>query len=261
MKSSQRISTSLLTSCLFLFAYTSSLDASSRPSCDTKNPRIGGSSDFLRKGWDSNPRSVISRTHDFQSCALDQLSHLCVCCVYDPFGVGTHSLVCHSGVFPGPLRYYITVMRVCQVFGRKFLTVIARKIRIQKNQSRRQGLTTSLPCAIMLSEENRKDLEKGHDEQITSANAEQGRSGETKSSRTFCGRARGGLSAPFSASRPALLRSAAGGFFMLSIADRKPLKIESYAFPKLVNELAAGEFVICQRGLPRPEQEVFNFLC
>ena len=37
---------------------------------------------FLRKGWDSNPRSVISRTHDFQSCALDQLSHLCVCCVY-----------------------------------------------------------------------------------------------------------------------------------------------------------------------------------
>ena len=35
---------------------------------------------FLRKGWDSNPRSVISRTHDFQSCALDQLSHLCVLC-------------------------------------------------------------------------------------------------------------------------------------------------------------------------------------
>ena len=34
--------------------------------------------DFLRKGWDSNPRSVISRTHDFQSCALDQLSHLCI---------------------------------------------------------------------------------------------------------------------------------------------------------------------------------------
>ena len=33
---------------------------------------------FLRKGWDSNPRSVISRTHDFQSCALDQLSHLCI---------------------------------------------------------------------------------------------------------------------------------------------------------------------------------------
>ena len=31
-----------------------------------------------RKEWDSNPRSVISRTHDFQSCALDQLSHLSI---------------------------------------------------------------------------------------------------------------------------------------------------------------------------------------
>ena len=29
-----------------------------------------------RRERDSNPRSVISRTHDFQSCALDQLSHL-----------------------------------------------------------------------------------------------------------------------------------------------------------------------------------------
>ena len=79
-----------------------------------------GSWILLRKGWDSNPRSVISRTHDFQSCALDQLSHLCVCCVYDPFGVGTHSLVCHPGVLPGPLRYYIITNGVCQAFGEKF---------------------------------------------------------------------------------------------------------------------------------------------
>ena len=45
-----------------------------------KSPSPVGLEDFLRKGWDSNPRSVISRTHDFQSCALDQLSHLCVLC-------------------------------------------------------------------------------------------------------------------------------------------------------------------------------------
>ena len=44
----------------------------------------------LLRGWffcwrrerDSNSRSVISRTHDFQSCALDQLSHLSVRPVY-----------------------------------------------------------------------------------------------------------------------------------------------------------------------------------
>ena len=33
---------------------------------------------FWRRERDSNSRSVISRTHDFQSCALDQLSHLSV---------------------------------------------------------------------------------------------------------------------------------------------------------------------------------------
>ena len=35
-----------------------------------------------RRERDSNSRSVISRTHDFQSCALDQLSHLSVRLVY-----------------------------------------------------------------------------------------------------------------------------------------------------------------------------------
>ena len=35
-----------------------------------------------RRERDSNSRSVISRTHDFQSCALDQLSHLSVRLAY-----------------------------------------------------------------------------------------------------------------------------------------------------------------------------------
>ncbi len=52
---------------------------------------------FWRKGRDSNPRSVISRTHDFQSCALDQLSHLCMV-----------------------LRYYITSAGGLQEFFRNF---------------------------------------------------------------------------------------------------------------------------------------------
>ena len=58
---------------------------------------------FWRKGRDSNPRSVISRTHDFQSCALDQLSHLCVCCVYL-----RHYILSLRRIFPTMLRYYIT---------------------------------------------------------------------------------------------------------------------------------------------------------
>ena len=45
-----------------------------------KRPRQDLDRVFLhwRRERDSNPRSVISRTHDFQSCALDQLSHLSV---------------------------------------------------------------------------------------------------------------------------------------------------------------------------------------
>ena len=49
------------------------------------HPFLEDTSYFWRKGRDSNSRSVISRTHDFQSCALDQLSHLCVCLFYAAF--------------------------------------------------------------------------------------------------------------------------------------------------------------------------------
>ena len=44
----------------------------------TKQPKPIGLGCLWRRGRDSNSRSVISRTHDFQSCALDQLSHLSV---------------------------------------------------------------------------------------------------------------------------------------------------------------------------------------
>ena len=53
---------------------------------------------FWRKGWDSNPRSVISRTHDFQSCALDQLSHLCRCVVSIFYSFQTALILYHIGV-------------------------------------------------------------------------------------------------------------------------------------------------------------------
>ena len=75
-------------------------------------------SSFLRKGWDSNPRSVISRTHDFQSCALDQLSHLCVCCVY----LTHYSLP--PGIFPTTLNDYTTVRTRCQVFFAEILAFL-----------------------------------------------------------------------------------------------------------------------------------------
>ena len=47
-----------------------------------------------RRERDSNPRSVISRTHDFQSCALDQLSHLSV-----PTCISYHILSQMSSLF------------------------------------------------------------------------------------------------------------------------------------------------------------------
>ena len=41
-----------------------------------KNTRLAPGAFLWRRGGDSNSRSGITRTHDFQSCALDQLSHL-----------------------------------------------------------------------------------------------------------------------------------------------------------------------------------------
>ena len=69
-----------------------------------KYPDPDGSRYFLRKGWDSNPRSVISRTHDFQSCALDQLSHLCVLCpsIESVFLSDSFHIISHPSPFVNP---------------------------------------------------------------------------------------------------------------------------------------------------------------
>ena len=70
----------------------------------------------LRKGWDSNPRSVISRTHDFQSCALDQLSHLCVCCVYS----GECRDTIHLPPFRGIPRTALPLYHISRPFVKSF---------------------------------------------------------------------------------------------------------------------------------------------
>ena len=52
-----------------------------------------------RRGRDSNPRSVISGTHDFQSCALDQLSHLSIRAVQLTSDIIAHPNPFVKGIF------------------------------------------------------------------------------------------------------------------------------------------------------------------
>ena len=60
----------------------------------------------MAERWGFEPQNAFDTLHDFQSCALDQLSHLSIFC-------------CVSGAVPLTLVYFTVKAGKCQAFSAK----------------------------------------------------------------------------------------------------------------------------------------------